>query len=67
MRFKIDYRSTEWMPWFAWAPCFIIENDIHYWVWLEWIERRWYSDSYDFELSGWSYRLPQGVMNGSPD
>lgn len=35
-------RKTDWEPWFAWFPVKTINAT---WVWLEWVDRVYYSSS----------------------
>lgn len=40
MKIWEDPVSTEWRKWFAWRP---IRTENREWVWLETVERRWYT------------------------
>ena len=48
--------NANWHRWFAWYPVLIaIEGTPDYWVWLEYIERKWKRGPYSDE-GRWRYR-----------
>lgn len=44
-------KSKDWHLWFAWRP--VVASG--HWVWLEWVERRWFGQPYQ---KFWSYATP---------
>ena len=53
---KRQWTNSNWHRWFAWYPVLIaIEGTPDYWVWFEYIERKWKRAAYSGEGS-WRYR-----------
>ncbi len=54
------HSEEEWDRWFAWYPVIVATGkDSAYWVWLEFVERKWRASRYGSGSKWRRYRLPK--------